>query len=120
MSFSILSPAETENPEYFRDRVQGLLVRAGFAGEFELVSLRGGANNRVFRAESGGRVALLKAYSHDSRDGRDRLRAEFAFSRFAWNMGLRCVPQPLGQDTENHLGLYEFMDGRAVRPEEID
>jgi hypothetical protein len=65
-------------------------------------------------------TVLLKAYYHDTQDRRDRLGAEFAFSRFAWKVGMRSIPQPLAQDTEIHVGLYEFLPGRPLLAGEID
>jgi hypothetical protein len=63
---------------------------------------------------------LLKAYFQHPEDRRNRLRAEYAFCSFAWKSGLRSVPRPLAQDGHNQLGLYEFIDGRKLLPEEID
>lgn len=97
----------------------GLLAAAGLSGEFQLQPIDGGANNRVFRVDVGGTVALLKVYFHHRADPRDRLRAEFSFSTFAWNNGMRCLPRPLASDPHNHLGLYEFVKGRRPMPSEI-
>ena len=94
-------------------------AEAGLPREFHLAGLPGGGNNRVYRLDCGGSPLLLKAYFHHPDDPRDRLAAEFAFSRFAWDHGLRCIPQPLARDDRNHLGLYEFIDGRALAAAEI-
>ena len=96
-----------------------LLARAGLRGDFRLHPLPGGANNRVFRVELGGSKVLLKAYFQHPEDPRDRLGAEFAFSRFAWEHGVRCLPRPLACDPEHRLGLYEFVEGRPLRPGEV-
>jgi hypothetical protein len=64
-------------------------------------------------------VALLKSYFQHPGDSRDRLRAEFSFSQFAWENGLRCLPRPLASDAVSHLGLYEFIDGRRMIAPEI-
>jgi hypothetical protein len=63
---------------------------------------------------------LLKAYFRHPEDRRDRLGAEYSFCAFAWENGLRSVPQPLKRDRGNGLGLYEFVEGRPVRPQEIN
>lgn len=104
----------------FRQAVANLIGVAGFRGGLNLYSLPGGANNRVFQVEVNGSLALLKAYFHHADDTRDRLGAEYAFSNFAWQNGLRCLPQPLGCDWQNRLGLYEFVPGRQLLPHEID
>lgn len=107
------------SPERFRQAVADLIAAAGFRGDFSLHPLTGGANNRVFQVEVNGSRALLKTYFQHADDPRDRLGAEFSFSRFAWENGLRCLPQPLGCDQQNRLGLYEFVQGRRLLPHEI-
>jgi len=100
--------------------VAGLLAAAGLPVDFMLHPVSGGANNRVFRVDLGdGRRVLLKRYFHHPGDQRDRLSAEFAFTRFAWAGGIRTVPEPLACDAANRLGLYAFIEGRRLRPGEI-
>ncbi|MBI4676462.1 MAG: aminoglycoside phosphotransferase family protein [Elusimicrobia bacterium] len=74
----------------------------------------GAANNQAFRVETSRGSVFLKKYFFDPADPRDRLRAEFGFSRFAWSCGLRCLPMPLDCDTSQRLGLYEFIEGERV------
>ncbi len=96
------------------------LVRAaGFEGDLALEPMPGGGNNRVYRVRSESRRALLKAYFQHPADPRDRLGAEFAFSSFAWDHGITQLPRPLGCDRQNRLALYEFVDGRKLRPGEV-
>ena len=102
------------------DDVVALLAEVGLPREFRMTSLPGGGNNRVFRIDCRGSSLLLKAYFHHPDDPRDRLAAEFSFSCFAWDHGLRCIPQPLARDDRNHLGLYEFVPGRALDAAEVD
>lgn len=101
-----------------------LLESAGWAlaetPDVVLQPLPGGANNRVFRVEVGGRAALLKAYFHHTADPRDRLGAEWAFLRFAWSRGIRSVPEPLACNPRARRGLYEFVVGRAMRSIDVD
>ena len=101
------------------DAVADLLDAAGLPRNFRLVPLPGGGNNRVYRVDGNGRPLLLKAYFHHPDDPRDRLAAEFCFSRFAWDGGIRCIPQPIVCDEQNHLGLYEFIEGRPLAAAEI-
>jgi hypothetical protein len=97
-----------------------LLARAGLRGELTLHPMPGGGNNRVYRVDSDGRSALLKVYFRHPADLRDRLRAEFSLARYAWNRGIRCLPEPLACDSTHSLGLYAFAAGRRVEPREVD
>jgi Ser/Thr protein kinase RdoA (MazF antagonist) len=85
-----------------------------------LTPIPGGANNRVYRVEDGDRTTLLKEYFHDPGDPRDRLRAEWSFSNFAWDAGVRALPQPLAHDPGRHAALYEWVEGRKLAPDEVD
>lgn len=102
------------------DPISDLIASAGFASKLSLTPLTGGANNRVFRVDgANGSHALLKIYFQHPEDQRDRVGAEFAFTRFAWGNGVRSVPQPLAVDAHNRLALYEFVPGRQLRPCEL-
>jgi hypothetical protein len=99
--------------------VARLLAEAGLPGAFQLAPLAGGANNRVYRVDCPAGAVLLKAYFRHADDPRDRLEAEFSFSRFAWEHGLRCLPRPLACNRPQNLGLFEFIAGRALAAEEV-
>lgn len=94
--------------------VDRLASRAELGRVRELVSLAGGSNNRVFRAECEGGRAVLKCYFRSPADPRDRLGSEFAFCRYARGAGVGSVPAPLACDPTAGLGLFEFVEG--VRP----
>jgi hypothetical protein len=85
-----------------------------------IARLPGGANNAVYRVEAPAGAFLLKHYFVHPDDDRDRFDAEVAFSRFAWNYGIRALPQLLGSCRNERLALFEFVTGRAVASEEID
>jgi hypothetical protein len=91
-----------------------LARRAGVGPVRGLVPLAGGANNRVFRLDTEGGACLLKSYFRHPDDPRDRLGAEWAFARFAWDAGVRCLPEPLAADPAAGLGLFEFVHGRSL------
>ncbi|MCC3405792.1 MAG: aminoglycoside phosphotransferase family protein [Microcoleus sp. PH2017_10_PVI_O_A] len=96
-----------------------LMAAAGYCGEISLETLAGGGNNRVFRVAASKASFLLKAYFQHPDDPRDRLGTEFAFSRFAWDNGVRGLPQPIACDSQNNLALYEFVGGRQLQPDEV-
>ncbi len=96
---------------------EALAEAAGFRGPVRAVAIAGGANNRVYRVETGDGLLLLKSYFRDSRD---RLGTEFAFSDFAWRHGVRTLARPVARDSENGVGLYEFIPGRRLGATEID
>ena len=105
--------------ERFKEVVTALVAAAGLSTEFSLHTLPGAANNKVFRVDTNGSSALLKIYFQHPDDKRDRLEAEFSFSKFAWESGIRCLAQPLGYDSENRMGLYDFVDGHQLQPHEV-
>ena len=104
----------------FDDAVAALLAKAGLSVTHPPEQLDGGANNRVFRIRADGKSVLLKAYFQHPDDKRDRLAAEFSFATFAWQNGVRCLPQPLACDPQHHLGLFEFVEGRRLLVAEVD
>ncbi len=97
-----------------------LCAQAQLAGPVRLARVPGAANNRVLIARSGSSRALLKAYFTHPEDTRDRVGAEFSFSRFAWDAGLRQLPRPLAFDPRRRLALFDWVDGRRLAPEEVD
>lgn len=94
--------------------VQALANLARLGPVRAIVPLAGGANNRVFRVEATTGVALLKSYFRHPDDPRDRLGAEWAFARFAWDNGVRCVPEPLAADPATGVSLFEFVHGHKL------
>ena len=89
-----------------------------------VITLSGGANNRVYRLDFEKRKSLVcKHYFQHPDDLRQRLQAEFSFLSYAWKIGLRQIPQPLGFDERKNLALYSFVPGQpieAVNDEMID
>ena len=76
-----------------------VLLGAGDGG-ISLTRLEGSKNNQVFRAETSDRTYLAKVYFRHPNDKRDRLGAEWAFSKFAWNNGIRKLPEPIAAGSE--------------------
>lgn len=104
--------------EELRRAAGRLTASAGLGRPLAAEPLAGGANNRVFRLDTEGGPAVLKAYFHHPDDPRDRLAAEWAFLRLLWDGGVRTVPQPLALNRAHRLGLYAYIDGRRLGPEE--
>jgi hypothetical protein len=100
--------------------VTTLAAAAGLRQITELSALDGGRNNRVYRLVADGKSFLLKQYFHHPADPRDRGATEFAFLRFAWDHGVRCVPEPIAWDSQRRLSLSEFVEGRRFTPDDID
>jgi len=99
--------------------VTTLLESSGLGLPRAIVQLPGGGNNRVYRVETAAGPVLLKEYYRHVADPRDRLGAEQAFSRFAWDHGVRALPRSLACDRDAGLGLYEFVAGHKLAPGEI-
>ena len=108
-----------EGIDEIADRAKHVLEQAGVPAAFRLEPIAGGGNNRVYRVESAAAAVVLKAYFRHPDDPRDRLRAEFGFSSFAWNVGARALPEPLASDHQAGLAVYEFIAGRKVAVDEV-
>jgi hypothetical protein len=101
------------------EAVTKLLLAGEFGRLVAILPLRGGANNRVYRVNTDRGPALVKAYFQHVEDPRDRLASEFNFSRFAWAVGLRCLPRPIAADVESRMGLYEFVSGSPIEASQV-
>lgn len=97
-----------------------LLSKIGDMSPFEITEINGGANNRVYKLETGSFKYLMKSYHTDKEDRRDRLSAEFGFSDFLWCEGIHCIPRPVVQDMENKNALFEYADGKKILPGEVN
>lgn len=99
---------------------QTLLQRASLPTEVhDVESLQGGRNNRVFRVQACDRAFLLKQYFRHAADPRDRLGAEWRFSRLLWDGGVRDVPQPLAMDVASGGALFEWIEGEALCQDDV-
>ncbi len=102
------------------DGAQQLLDEAGLTGRRSIVPLAGGRNNRVFLVATETRRALLKRYFYHPADPRDRLGNEVRFVDYAWQQGIRAVPEPIACAPDDHLALFSFVEGRRLRADEVD
>lgn len=106
--------------ESLEAQVTNLLNKMSNRSPFKIKNISGGANNKVYKIETGVGDYLFKAYYHGPEDKRDRLKTEFGFSDFLWCNGIHKIPRPIVQDLENKSALYEYVDGRKVTQEEVD
>ncbi|MCD6308699.1 MAG: aminoglycoside phosphotransferase family protein [Candidatus Latescibacteria bacterium] len=102
------------------EAARALLSVVGESGGFGLERLTGGRNNRVFRLDTAERSFLLKIYFRDDNDTRDRLGSEFGFISYAWERGIRSIPQPFAEDRQRSSALYGFIEGRKLTPGSVD
>lgn len=100
-------------------RAAPVLRAAGVSPPDRLERLTGGGNNRVYLVASAGAPVVLKVYFRDPADPRDRLRADYGFSSFAWEVGARALPQPLASDHAAGMAVYEFVAGRKLASGEV-
>ena len=94
-----------------KDATAELAATVGLSGEVRMQRLRTHGQNRLFRVDIGDAVLLLKRYFPGTGDRRDRLRAEFAFSRLVWSQGVRVIPEPITADYTRHMALFAFVEG---------
>jgi hypothetical protein len=98
-----------------------LLSQIGYERQdFRLEQLSASGNNRVYVVYLYDKKIALKWYFNDPTDSRDRLGSEFAFLEHAWDIGIRCIPQPLAKDQTSHLALYEFIEGLKIDKSQVD
>lgn len=80
------------------------------------IQLAGGANNRVYKLEFTQRNTIIcKQYFQHPNDQRPRLQSEFAFLQYAWNLGIRNIPEPLDANINTNAALYSYLPGRPVQ-----
>jgi hypothetical protein len=78
-----------------------------------------GGNNRVLKLvpQDGSAPVVAKQYFRGGE--RDRLASEWRFLRHAVELGVDAVPRPIACDSAAGIGLYEFIAGRRIGPEEV-
>jgi hypothetical protein len=86
--------------------------------DLHLEPIPAGGNNQVYRVRTPLRTLLLKRYRIEPGERNSRLEREFTFVTFAWQCGVRCIPEPLAADHQAGLGLYEFVEGRFLNPDD--
>lgn len=86
----------------------------------DIQPLAGGANNRVYKLEfANQKPIILKQYFQHPEDLRPRLLAEFSFLQYAWEQGIRNIPEPLIASQEHNTAIYTFLEGRLIQNTDI-
>jgi hypothetical protein len=115
MSFSSMT-SDAELEENIRDVLRRHLKMEARAFQ----QIKGGRNSRVFRVMGADdAVVAVKAYFRSPRDRRDRMGCEFRALQLLQERGLRKVARPLAADEEQHIAVYEFIEGQQVISAEI-
>lgn len=97
-----------------------LLADAGIDASINsLVPTAAGGNNRTYHLETSAGSFAVKQYFRHEGDPRDRLGTEFAFLSYAAKTAPSVAPTPLAMNTDFGLALYEFVEGRPYKAEEI-
>lgn len=103
-----------------KSSVADLLSDAGInPGGFEVATVDGGGNNKVFSVHAKDATYLAKIYYSNPADTRNRLSAEYSFLSYARRIGLSSVPKPVFCSPEKNMGLYEFVEGRKLASSEL-
>jgi Ser/Thr protein kinase RdoA (MazF antagonist) len=92
---------------------------AGAPAPTSVEPLAGGRNNRVYRVEHPDGPRVMKLYSADPRDDRDRLAHEWACLVYAWRRGVGMAPAPLAKDEARRAALYSHARGRILSAAEV-
>lgn len=83
--------------------------------------LAGGGNNRVYKLEFADRAPLvLKIYFEAANDQRPRLQSEFSFLTYAWNIGIRTIPEPFFASREANAAIYSYIPASPVCPSDVN
>lgn len=108
--------------ESLHENIDRVLRRAGWSeeDEYRLFKLEGGANNKVFKIQGPKENVFLKRFYKHNLDSRDRLFSEYAFALFAWNLGVRSLPQPICCDNKRNICVYEYVEGRKFTEKDIN
>ncbi|MBS0623555.1 MAG: aminoglycoside phosphotransferase family protein [Verrucomicrobia bacterium] len=98
------------------EELSSLLGQAGITASItDIFSLKGGANNRVYRVDLSQAPSLvIKSYFQHPQDLRPRLKAEFEFLTHAWNCGIRSIPQPIYQHIPRNVAIYSYLEGEPA------
>lgn len=100
--------------------IADLLARAGVSAAIQAITpCAQGGNNRIYRVDTTAAVFAAKQYFRHDGDTRDRLAADYAFHTYASNAAPGATARPYSCNPASGMALYEFVQGRPLRPEEV-
>jgi len=110
---------------HIKSDIKALLHQAGYTStEPDITPVNDGANNRGFTIQIDGKRLFAKHYFSHPSDPRDRPGAEVQFLAYAWEQGIRNIPQIIISAPEQRLVLFQYIAGKklsqdAIKPEHI-
>jgi hypothetical protein len=81
--------------------------------------LNGGGNNRSYIIATKDNNYFMKQYYRDLIDTRNRLHAEYSFTTFGWENGIRCIAKPVACDRDCSIGIYEYIQGLKFGTQDV-
>lgn len=106
-------------PHVLSRLVGTMLASTSSADAISVTPMRKSGNNCLYRVETPDGAFVLKRYYQNPADTRNRLQVEYDFLFFAWQQGLRCIPQPIARQESTNCALYTFVEGEALEPGEV-
>jgi hypothetical protein len=107
-------------PTELQANVASLLALANIDAQIDsVIPCSFGGNNRIYRIDTTAGVFAAKQYFRHEGDTRDRLAAEYAFLDYANVAASGMTPRPFARNPELGIALYEFIEGRRIKPGEI-
>lgn len=80
--------------------------------------LRGGVNSQVFRCDNGRHKWVIKGYAPVQQSGRDRMKSELQFLKFASRVAPNFTPTVIHVDYGHRCIVLENVDGKILAEEE--
>lgn len=108
------------NPSALKNIIQLLLSEAGISLNFtNFSSIRLGGNNRIWLIKSDHKCYVVKQYFQHPDDLRNRLKADFEFSKYVHQLCSGVVPEPIAVNFDENLAVYEYIDGLSLLDKKI-
>lgn len=89
-----------------------------------IVQLRGGFNNIVFRCDASTKKYVIKSYRPPENGEQDRMQSEVRFLQYSARVAKDYVPQLLHIDQDRRCIVLEFIDGQifpdGIKPSQRD
>ena len=70
-------------------------------------------------SQSNGGPLFVKSYFHNTKDQRNRLKAEFEMLSFLWGEKVDCIPEPIAKDDLKRIGIYRYFNGKSAKSETL-